>query len=73
MMVVDISTEPALDIGIPRLLFADGRYALNPQGNANYDVLPDGLGFVMILGGGAPTEIQVVQNWFQELEERAPN
>jgi hypothetical protein len=73
MMVVDVTTEPALRLDTSRELFTDDRYALYVRTSPNYDLLPDGQGFVMILGGGSPTQLQVVQNWFQELVQRAPN
>ena len=73
MMVVEVTARPTPSFGRPRVLFADSRYNLNQKGNANYDVFPDSQGFVMILGGRGPTELYVVQNWFQELVERGPN
>ena len=73
MMAVEVAARPTMSVGTPRALFADNRYNRNQNGNANYDVLPDGQGFVMILGGGAPTELEVVLNWFEELKDRVPN
>ena len=43
------------------------------SGLANYDVAPDGAGFVMVaLPSDSVPSIIVVQNWIQELLERAP-
>ena len=42
---------------------------------ANYDVAPDGQGFVMVQVGPAdlvPTKVNVVLNWFEELKHTAP-
>jgi serine/threonine-protein kinase len=75
MMAVDIATQPGFAAGRPRVLF-EGRY--NPaQGTTpNYDVSPDGQRFLMIkpseAGEVAPTQINVVLNWFEELKRRVP-
>ncbi len=76
MMVVDISTEPTISAGTPRMLF-QGRYYTNGLNGsrADYDVTSDGLRFLMIQEFGqeeAPTQINVVLNWFEELKERVP-
>ena len=42
--------------------------------NANYDVSPDGQRFLMLKPGAvqemAPTQINVVLNWFEELKQK---
>jgi hypothetical protein len=41
----------------------------------NYDVSPDGRRFLMLKGGeqeAAPTQINVVLNWFEELKQKVP-
>lgn len=77
MMAVDISTQASFSAGKPRQLF-EGHYLANPIGNArpNYDVSPDGNRFLMIkaveLGQAAPTQINVVLNWTEELKRLVP-
>ncbi len=77
MMAVAISAGPELSPGKPTLLF-EGRYDLiEGPGASNYDVTPDGQGFVMIRTPEGPeslgtTQITLVQNWFEELRQLAP-
>jgi Tol biopolymer transport system component len=75
MMVVDIATQPGFTAGKPRILF-EGRYELSPVQNANYDISPDGQRFLMLKSSeqeqAAPTQINVVLNWFEELKRRVP-
>jgi eukaryotic-like serine/threonine-protein kinase len=75
MMAVDIATEPGFAAGTPRMLF-EGRYELAPFPIANYDVSPDGERFLMLKPSEsaetAPTQINVVLNWFEELKRRVP-
>jgi eukaryotic-like serine/threonine-protein kinase len=81
MMAVDIATQPGFAAGKPRKLF-EGPYlprttlptlATMP----NYDVSPDGQRFLMVKGGeqgaAAPTQINVVLNWSEELKRRVPS
>jgi len=52
-----------------------GLYLPIPILEANYDVAPDGRRFLMIKPGGdeqAPTQINLVLNWFEELKRLAP-
>ena len=76
MMVVDVSAG-ADSPGTPTLLF-EGDYDLKiGSGASNYDVTPDGQGFVMIRTPDSQesagiTQITLVQNWFQELERLVP-
>ena len=72
MLAVSVETEPALAVGMPRLLF-EGGYVMNPNA-PSYDVSPDGQHFVMIRTDEASTltEIHVVLNWLQELERLVP-
>jgi hypothetical protein len=76
MMAVAISTEAELAPGKPTLLF-EGAYemgtAFGPVPGTNYDVAPDGR-FVMIRRGesAGPAQINVVQNWFEELKRLVP-
>jgi Tol biopolymer transport system component len=75
MMVVDVATLPGFAAGKPRMLFEGGyEPALVP--NFNYDVSPDGQRFLMLKPSdeaqSAPTQINVVLNWFEELKQKVP-
>ena len=73
VMVVEIETEPELRAEEPELLF-EGRFIRHPR--TNHDVTPDGERFVMVhpseSGGSERQQLNVVLNWFQELERLAP-
>jgi eukaryotic-like serine/threonine-protein kinase len=75
MMAVDISTQPSFSAGKPRILF-EGRYERTPATGHNYDVSPDGQRFLMLEPSeqevAAPTQINVVLNWCEELKRRVP-
>jgi Tol biopolymer transport system component len=75
MMAVDITTQPSFSAGKPRMLF-EGRYAPGGVPVANYAVSPDGQRFLMLKPSEqaptAPTQINVVLNWFEELKRRVP-
>jgi Tol biopolymer transport system component len=74
MMAVDITTQPGFSAGKPRMLF-DGRYESPPFPIANYDVSPDGQRFLLLKPNEqetAPTQINVVLNWFEELKQKVP-
>jgi Tol biopolymer transport system component len=75
MMAADIATRPGFAAGKPRMLF-EGRYQPTPATTPNYDVSPDGPRFLMLKPSGsaeaAPTQINVVLNWFEELKRRVP-
>ncbi len=75
MMAVDIATEPSFAVGKPHVLFA-GPYEPSPATSPNYDVSPDGQRFLMLKPSeqeaAAPTQINVVLNWFEELKRRVP-
>ena len=62
-------SEPAF--GQPELLF-EGRYFSQPF-VINFDAWPDGRRFVMVENkeGTRARRIQIVQNWFHELETAA--
>jgi dipeptidyl aminopeptidase/acylaminoacyl peptidase len=74
MMGVEITTQPEFSAGTPKALF-EGRYQPSPILN-NYDVSPDGQRFLMLKPSetreAAPTQINVVLNWFEELKRRVP-
>ncbi len=70
-MVVGIKTEPTFTPGNPVVLFT-GRYIMGGA-VVNYDISPDGQRFLMIKGDeGQPGQINVVQNWFEELKRLVP-
>jgi Tol biopolymer transport system component len=73
-----ITYEPTLRVGAPRRLFESTAYLWGPAGRA-WDADPSGERFLMIrvpVGGDdgeQPTaRIDVVLNWFEELESRVP-
>jgi hypothetical protein len=75
MMAVEVTTELSFSAGKPRVLF-DGAYVPTPRSFPNYDVSPDGKRFLMLEGseqGQAPTQINVLLNWFEELKRRVPS
>jgi serine/threonine protein kinase/Tol biopolymer transport system component len=75
MMAVDIASKPGFAAGTPRILF-QGRYDVGPVPSVDYDVSPDGQRFLMVKSTeqeqAAPTQINVVLNWFEELKRRVP-
>jgi Tol biopolymer transport system component/predicted Ser/Thr protein kinase len=75
MMAVDITTQPTFASGKPRMLF-EGQYSPAPGTANNFDVSSDGQRFLMIkpneAGEAAPTQINVVLNWFEELKQKVP-
>jgi serine/threonine-protein kinase len=77
MLAVEIKTQPSFTAGKPKMLFA-GQYqpSPNPLPSANYDVSPDGQRFLMLeptqQAQAAPTQINVVLNWFEELKQKVP-
>ncbi len=75
MMAVEITTEPTFSAGAPSLLF-EGTFQMATLSRANYYVTPDGQRFVMIQASEqqqeAATQINVVENWFEELKQRVP-
>ena len=75
MMAVDITTQPGFAMGKPRMLF-HGPYLPSPVTFPNYDVSSDGQRFLMLKASeqpeGAPTQMNVVLNWFEELKQKVP-
>jgi Tol biopolymer transport system component len=73
MMAVDVTTQPTLTFGNPRLLFE--RVSQTSNYRAHYDVTADGQRFLMTKqyqAGTEWTQINVVLNWFEELKRRVP-
>jgi hypothetical protein len=54
----------------------EGQYQPAPATFPNYDVAPDGQCFLMLKPSesaeAAPTQINVVLNWFEELQQKVP-
>ena len=75
MMAVEITAQPSFSVGKPKVLF-EGPYQPTPATFSNYDVSPDGQRFLMLKASeqaqAAPTQINVVLNWFEELKRRVP-
>jgi Tol biopolymer transport system component/predicted Ser/Thr protein kinase len=75
MMAVEIATQHGFTAGKPWMLFQD-EYVPTPATFPNYDVAPDGRRFLMLKPTeqtqSAPTQINVVLNWFEELKRRVP-
>jgi len=74
-LAVDITTHPAFRAGKPRVLFK-GQFSRGSTavGAAGYDVSLDGQRFLMVkpVGQAEATQINVVQNWFEELKRLVP-
>ena len=75
MMAAEITMQPGFSADKPRVLF-EGPYVPTPFSFPNYDVSRDGQRFLMLksseAGEAAPTQINVVLNWFEELKRRVP-
>jgi dipeptidyl aminopeptidase/acylaminoacyl peptidase len=73
VMAVDIATQTSFTAGKPHMLF-EGQYQPSPASFPNYDVSPDGQRFLMLKPTeqeqAAPTQINVVLNWFEELKQK---
>ena len=75
MMAVDVQTSGSLRTGPPVQLF-EGPYFATPGAVRQYHVASDGR-FLMLKGLQAneddtPTQVVLVQNWFEELRARVP-
>jgi eukaryotic-like serine/threonine-protein kinase len=75
IIAVEIITQPSFSAGKSRVLFG-GPYQPTPATLTNYDVSPDGQRFLMLKPSeqaqAAPTQINVVLNWSEELKRRVP-
>ena len=78
MMAVDVALGAPITLGRPRVLFEkmSVRYPAGPGGRA-YDVARDGTRFLMLRQGDDAsqppiTQINLVQNWFEELKRLVP-
>jgi Tol biopolymer transport system component len=68
MMSVEVQPDPQLRVTKPRILFERKHQPLS------YDVTPDGQRFVMVESEqeSAPTQLNVILNWHQELKRLVP-
>lgn len=77
MMAVEVQTEPVFRAGTPRVLF-EAAYGHPPptfQPGIGYDVAPDRKHFLMVKPveeEPSSPQLQVVENWFEELKQRVP-
>ncbi|MGH9256477.1 MAG: protein kinase domain-containing protein [Vicinamibacterales bacterium] len=72
MMAVEVSPGAEPGLSRPRTLF-EQQYAYGSTITLpNYDVRPDGQGFVMVRDAARAGRLNVVMNWFSELSRRDP-
>lgn len=74
VMRVKVDTHPDFDLGRPELLF-EGDFVPPQWFGRNFDVAPDGQSFVLlesVLPENIDAKLQVVVNWFTELERLVP-
>jgi eukaryotic-like serine/threonine-protein kinase len=75
MMAVEITPEPSFSAGNPKMLFQGG-YVRTNASFPEYDVSPDGQRFLMLKpieqAQAAPTQIDIVLNWTEELKRLVP-
>lgn len=71
MMVADVITSPDLILSQPRLLFEQPYAYGSTITFPNYDVSPDGQRFVMVKRESNVVRLNVVLNWFDELQRLA--
>jgi len=76
MMAVDITTEPSFSAGKPKMLFEGHYFSATGASFPEFDVSPDGERFLMLKSvtqeQAAPTQINVVLNWTEELKRLVP-
>jgi Tol biopolymer transport system component len=79
LLAVEIQTQPAFSYGKPSPLPIVGMLKEGPSAARNYDITPDGKRFLVILQASQSdvnvrpsAQINVVLNWFRELQERVP-
>ena len=75
-MAVEVQTGPTFRAGTPKVLF-EGIYGHPPptlQPGFGYDVAPDGKRFLMVKPveqKSSSPQLQVVENWLEELKRKA--
>jgi serine/threonine-protein kinase len=70
IMVAEITTEPQLTPGTPRVAFSGDFVNV---GGRSYDIASDGRMLIIDGGKGTTTTLNVVTNFFEELQEKAGN
>ena len=71
MMAVEITTQPTFSASTPKMLF-EALYQSANQSSPNYDVSSDGQRFLMLKPIEQAAQINVVLNWFEELNQKVP-
>ena len=78
-VVVSVNTTPTFAIGKPGPAIAGGLPTVVSIGSRSYDITPDGAAFVAVgpasgsqPGSAETREIQIVQNWLEELKRLVP-
>jgi Tol biopolymer transport system component len=71
LVAVEVHSTPTFSVGRSKVLFPTAPYFSFPRG-VEYAVSPDAQRFLMIrkVPGGAPDELIVVDNWFEELKAK---
>ena len=72
MMVVDVESEPEVDVGIPELLFEGPFLGSTVSEYRSYDITPDGKRFIAVGKLSEPEKIHIVFDWFDELQRLVP-
>jgi len=72
MIVVEVSPGPEPRLSRPRILFEQSFAYGTTITTPNYDVSPDGQGFLMVREPAQTARLNVVMNWFQELNRLVP-
>ena len=72
-MSLEVTTDPCVG-GEPELMF-EGPYDYGEVGDSHWDVSPDGQRFAMVRVHEAsrPRQIEVILNWFTELDRLVPS
>jgi hypothetical protein len=71
MLSATVTAAPALTVTAPAPLFSEAFDGDIPMPHRNYDIAPDGRGFVMMAATpDAASETVVVLGWLGELRER---
>jgi Tol biopolymer transport system component/tRNA A-37 threonylcarbamoyl transferase component Bud32 len=71
MMAAPIDTQQGFSASTPKMLF-QGQYVTLANSTPNYDVTADGQKFLMLKSTVQPAQINVVVNWFEELNQKVP-
>ena len=75
ILVVEIQDQVSLSVGIPKIVVEKASTGRSPvPGYPHYDIAPDGKRFLMMESVPMPRidHIEVVLNWFDELERLVP-